>query len=212
MLNLSPLNHWCFTSALTFRAIRNNSSLLELNPKLITELICAVVLRRNNLSWHSCLQTSCILEVCTWYSYFYFCNIYCLEQVIKEVEGEAVANRSKCNFSLKLITFDTHWWYFITRYPQVYLCSSCGSWVMLPMVSKRKFFIKRPLSQELPYSELMCGFIGKSVVVKYHQLQLKVLIGNRVSASLQQLPPPPSLRVNNEIRKTLEGERFSLWH
>ncbi len=31
----------------------------------------------------------------------------------------------------------------------LYLCSSCGSWVMLQIVLKRKFFIKRPLFHQL---------------------------------------------------------------
>ena len=36
------------------------------------------------------------------------------------------------------------------------LCNSCGSWVLLQIdVSKRKFFRKRPLSQELPYIKLL---------------------------------------------------------
>ena len=30
----------------------------------------------------------------------------------------------------------------------------CGSWVMLPIVLKRKFFIKQPLSQDVPYITL----------------------------------------------------------
>ncbi len=34
------------------------------------------------------------------------------------------------------------------------ICRSCGSWVMLQMVQRQKIFIKRPLSQELPYFKL----------------------------------------------------------
>ncbi len=38
---------------------------------------------------------------------------------------------------------------------RLYLCSSCGSWVMLQIVLKRKFFIKRPLPHQLPYIKLL---------------------------------------------------------
>ena len=37
---------------------------------------------------------------------------------------------------------------------QLYIYSSCGSWVMLQVVMKQKFFIKQPLSQKLPYIQL----------------------------------------------------------
>ncbi len=38
---------------------------------------------------------------------------------------------------------------------RLYLCSSFGFWVMLQMVLKRKFFLKRPVSHQLPYIKLL---------------------------------------------------------
>ena len=38
---------------------------------------------------------------------------------------------------------------------RLYFCSYCGSWVMLQIVLKRKFCIKRPLSHQLPYLKLL---------------------------------------------------------
>ena len=72
-----------------------------------------------------------------------------------EGEGEAVANCSKHDFPLILITFDFNWWHLITvdmpmnPQAQLNLCSSCGSWVLLQIVFKRKFFIKRSSSQSI---------------------------------------------------------------
>ncbi len=62
---------------------------------------------------------------------------------------------------LILVTFDSNWWHFITAdlpmnlQARLYLWSSCGSWVMLQIVLKWKFFIKRPLSHQLPYIKLL---------------------------------------------------------
>ena len=39
----------------------------------------------------------------------------------------------------------------MNKQAQLYPCNFRGSWVMLQILSKRKFFIKRPLPCELPY-------------------------------------------------------------
>ncbi len=70
----------------------------------------------------------------------------------------SVANWSKSNLLLILVTFDSNWWHFITAdlpmnlQARLYLCSSRSSWVMLQIVLKWKFFIKRPISHQLPLS------------------------------------------------------------
>ena len=38
---------------------------------------------------------------------------------------------------------------------QFELCSFCGSWVMLQIVSKQKFFLEMTLSQDVPYIKLL---------------------------------------------------------
>ena len=79
--------------------------------------------------------------------------------ILGGVQEEAVASWSEHNFPSILVTFDSNWWHFITAdmpmnlQAQLHLCSSCGSWVMLQIVSKWKFFLKRSLSQELPYRQ-----------------------------------------------------------
>ncbi len=66
------------------------------------------------------------------------------------VEKEAVANWSKADFPLTLLTFDRNWWYSITGDSVVLVASeSCTI-----MMSEVKFYIKRSLSQELPYIKL----------------------------------------------------------
>ncbi len=40
-------------------------------------------------------------------------------------------------------------------YRHDYLCSYCGTWVMLQIVLKRNIFIKRSLSHQLPYIKLL---------------------------------------------------------
>ncbi len=74
----------------------------------------------------------------------------------------SVANWSKSDLLLILVTFDSTWWHVITAdlpmnlQARLYLCSSCGSWVMLQIVLKRQFFIKRPLSHQLLSCFLKC--------------------------------------------------------
>ncbi len=73
----------------------------------------------------------------------------------------SVANWSKSDLLITLVTFDSTWWHFITAdlpmnlQARLCLCSSCGSWVMLQIVLKRKFFIKRLPSHQLPYIKLL---------------------------------------------------------
>ncbi len=62
---------------------------------------------------------------------------------------------------ITLVIFDSDWWHFITAHlpmnlqARLYLCSSFSFWVMLQIVLKRKFFIKGPLSHQLPYIKLL---------------------------------------------------------
>ncbi len=81
------------------------------------------------------------------------------------------------NFCYMLITFDcNNWWYFITTdllmntQAQLNLCRSCCSWEMLQIVSERNFFIKWPLSLELPYIKLHFKYvyIGLHLMFKTH--------------------------------------------
>ncbi len=73
----------------------------------------------------------------------------------------SVANWSKTDLLLIFVPFDSTWWHFITAdlpmnlQVRLYLCSSCSSWVMLQIVLKRKFFIKRLPSHQLPYIKLL---------------------------------------------------------
>ncbi len=75
---------------------------------------------------------------------------YWLGYRIKDADTRCLLLTGRKALLLILVTFDSTWWHFITvdlpmnLQTRLYLCNSCGSWVMLQIVLKRKFFIQRP--------------------------------------------------------------------
>ena len=78
---------------------------------------------------------------------------------LKIIKEEAVANWSKWNFPLTLKAIDDIFYYSIdllmNPQAQLNLRSSCGSWVMMQIVSKSKSLIKRQISQQVSFIKLL---------------------------------------------------------